>query len=252
MNVCARLESASKRGHILTSKETADHLKKAGKEAWLRRSDDIMAKGKGLLATYYIMVSGERAGSVASCYAAKASIKLGKPMPNLDGRTQRLIDWNVQMLLKLVKQIVASRSGKHRSSPNAQLNASGHRKGVTNSVTPLDEVKEVIALPEFDASGKSKLDPESVDVPAQVFEELHLLVSEIAIMYNANAFHNFDHASHVVMSVIKLMSRIVAPSHLDDTEYSASKLHDHTYGITSDPLTQFACAFSALIHDVGE
>jgi hypothetical protein len=30
----------------------------------------------------------------------------------------------------------------------------------------------------------------------------------------------------------------------------ASSLHDHTYGITSDPLTQFACVFSALIHDV--
>jgi hypothetical protein len=29
-----------------------------------------------------------------------------------------------------------------------------------------------------------------------------------------------------------------------------SKIHDHTYGITSDPLTQFACVFSALIHDV--
>ena len=29
----------------------------------------------------------------------------------------------------------------------------------------------------------------------------------------------------------------------------AAKLHDHTYGITSDPLTHFACALSALIHD---
>jgi hypothetical protein len=29
------------------------------------------------------------------------------------------------------------------------------------------------------------------------------------------------------------------------------RLHDHTYGITSDPLTQFACMFSALIHDAG-
>ena len=68
-----------------------------------------------------------------------------------------------------------------------------------------------------------------------------------------------DHASHVVMSVIKLMSRIVAPSHLDvamenadekKKKKIAASLHDHTYGITSDPLTQFACAFSALIHDV--
>lgn len=54
------------------------------------------------------------------------------------------------------------------------------------------------------------------------------------------------------MSVIKLMSRIgEAPSHLADLEskQSAASLHDHTYGITSDPLTQFACAFSALIHE---
>jgi hypothetical protein len=32
--------------------------------------------------------------------------------------------------------------------------------------------------------------------------------------------------------------------------FVASTLHDHTYGITSDPLTQFACIFSAFIHDV--
>jgi 3'5'-cyclic nucleotide phosphodiesterase len=59
------------------------------------------------------------------------------------------------------------------------------------------------------------------------------------------------------MSVTKLLSRIVAPSDvLDDYRDRANKsdlistLHDHTYGITSDPLTQFACVFSALIHDV--
>jgi hypothetical protein len=55
----------------------------------------------------------------------------------------------------------------------------------------------------------------------------------------------------------RLLSRIVAPdSILEDAEDSdddgnvASKIHDHTYGITSDPLTQFACVFAALIHDV--
>ena len=55
------------------------------------------------------------------------------------------------------------------------------------------------------------------------------------------------------MSVTKLMSRIVAPTGLLGTceeEDIAATLHDHTYGITSDPLTQFACIFSALIHDV--
>uniref|UniRef100_A0A7S3P462 PDEase domain-containing protein n=2 Tax=Amphora coffeiformis TaxID=265554 RepID=A0A7S3P462_9STRA len=56
------------------------------------------------------------------------------------------------------------------------------------------------------------------------------------------------------MSVVKLMSNIIAPQ---DVDYKGAKtqddvavtLHDHTYGITSDPLTQFACIFSALVHD---
>lgn len=65
------------------------------------------------------------------------------------------------------------------------------------------------------------------------------------------------------MSVVKLLSRIVAPdiecpeesavsSERKRNRLLAAKLHDHTYGITSDPLTQFAVVFSALIHDVGE
>ena len=56
------------------------------------------------------------------------------------------------------------------------------------------------------------------------------------------------------MSVAKLLSRIVAPDALDtdvdgDGRILASAMHDHTYGITSDPLTQFSCVFAALIHD---
>lgn len=44
----------------------------------------------------------------------------------------------------------------------------------------------------------------------------------------------------MTLSVSKLMARINAPD-LDVNEDAAgSMLHDHTYGITSDPLTQFA------------
>ena len=56
------------------------------------------------------------------------------------------------------------------------------------------------------------------------------------------------------MSVTKLLSRIVAPEDIlvvdEDDDEKLQHIHDHTYGITSDPLTQFALAFSALIHDV--
>ena len=53
------------------------------------------------------------------------------------------------------------------------------------------------------------------------------------------------------MSVSKLLARIVAPDLKNDGRGSHyQKLHDHTYGITSDPLIQFAVIFSAMIHDV--
>lgn len=48
------------------------------------------------------------------------------------------------------------------------------------------------------------------------------------------------------MSVTKLLGRIVVP---DINSGDEKDLHDHTYGITSDPLTQFAVVFSAMLHD---
>lgn len=44
----------------------------------------------------------------------------------------------------------------------------------------------------------------------------------------------------------KLLGRISAPA----THETAQSLHEHMFRISSDPLTQFACVFAALIHDV--
>ena len=56
--------------------------------------------------------------------------------------------------------------------------------------------------------------------------------------------------SHVMMSVSKLLSRIVAPDINANGKVDAkSVLHDYTFGISSDPLTRFAVCVSALIHD---
>jgi hypothetical protein len=87
---------------------------------------------------------------------------------------------------------------------------------------------------------------------------LRAYVRSIASMYRMNSFHNFEHASHVAMSVTKLLSRIATSETIDygDMTYkkkgeAANQLHEEfTFGITSDPLIQFACAYSALIHDV--
>jgi hypothetical protein len=113
----------------------------------------------------------------------------------------------------------------------------------------IEEVQEIINLPNFDERTlKGKKDPYSIELPEAVFDQLKSYVTNIAATYRDNPFHNFEHASHVLMSVSKLLSRIVAPE-IATENANASTLHDHTYGITSDPLTQFACVYSALIHD---
>jgi 3'5'-cyclic nucleotide phosphodiesterase len=56
------------------------------------------------------------------------------------------------------------------------------------------------------------------------------------------------------MSVNKLLTRIVATQldrHDGTKEMQRDEImHDHTYGITSDPMTQFAVVLSALTHDL--
>jgi hypothetical protein len=124
----------------------------------------------------------------------------------------------------------------------------------------LEEVTETITLPSFDPRAATHVNPDSVRVSSRVVEQLRDYVSAIASMYRDNPFHNFEHASHVAMSANKLLQRIVTP---DDINYEkessdgkkrkkeiAADLHNHTFGIASDPLTQFAVVFSALIHDV--
>ncbi|GAX18247.1 calcium/calmodulin-dependent 3',5'-cyclic nucleotide phosphodiesterase [Fistulifera solaris] len=111
----------------------------------------------------------------------------------------------------------------------------------------LKEVTEILSLPTFDAEAAARQEAFSpVTLDMKVMEQLEAYIHAIAALYRNNAFHNFEHVSHVTMSVTKLFSRIVAP----EVSGEDRTLHDHTYGITSDPLTQFAAAFAALIHDL--
>jgi class 3 adenylate cyclase len=259
MNTAARIESTGTRKQVHMSKQTADLLIAAGKTHWIKRRDKkIVAKGLGELETFWLVRDKERSEGASSAGDTNSVQSDGK---SVDGnkstvdtlsskKMTRLIEWNVDVLLRLLKQIAAARSGPP-SKPHAEHVTQTSSK---TGETVLDEVREIIALPKFDAEAAEKQkDAESIEIDEKVFAQLSSYVSSIAAMYRDNPFHNFEHASHVALSVVKLLSRIVAPSDLncdDKGNVHASLLHDHTYGITSDPLTQFACVFSALIHDV--
>ena len=170
----------------------------------------------------------------------------------LPPKVKRLVGWNVEILKKLLQQIVAKRNACANKKINEQQ-LGAREKTIGRGMYLLDEVVEIIALPKFDSNAqKLQENPNKIELPEQVVTQLRHYVSAIAAMYRDNSFHNFEHASHVTMSVSKLLSRIVAPDELMNSADKdlASSLHDHTYGITSDPLTQFAVVLSALIHDV--
>jgi hypothetical protein len=277
VNTTARVESTGMRNRIHISEETANLLETASKGHWIKPREDLVhAKGKGELKTFWLVCkdasgASERSGGSTPTSDVRPTTKdltgLAKSNPEipetvmesaipekieLSPKMLRLVDWNTDVLQRLLKLIIAKRSARTispRQSPEAI--AKKEWDILSKDGTVLDEVEEIVTLPNFDAAAsKNQIDPGMVQIPPQVAEQLREYVKSIAAQYRDNPFHNFEHASHVTMSVSKLLSRIAAPD-IDETDNNlASSLHDHTYGITSDPLTQFAVVLSALIHDV--
>ena len=156
---------------------------------------------------------------------------------------KRLVDYNTEVLLKLLKKMVAMRYSK--SKPTGKRKPSqGLRIQKKASQNVLDEVKEIITLPSEPA--KYLQDPESAILPDEVVAQLRDYVKTIASMYHNNSFHSFEHASHVTMSVTKLLSRVVTSDSIDYTNMTytqpnkgVAEQHQFTYGIVSSPAQCF-------------
>ena len=272
VNTAARIESTGLRNKIHLSHETAELLHQAGKSNWARRrTETVMAKGKGEMQTFWLVTDEELAMhqegetlKTAPLPIVKAmqprigtnASNISDPESTLPPRIKRLVDWNVDVLKRLLKQIVANRNaiGNQQYATTDQVMMK-LEVDIGCDTYVLNEVTEIIKLPHFDHRlHKKQENPNKIELPKEVEDQLRLYVSSIAAMHRDNPFHNFEHASHVMMSVSKLLSRIVAPDEImnedDPTKNLASSLHDHTYGITSDPLTQFSVVLAALIHDV--
>jgi len=279
INTCALMESTGEAGQIQVSQETANAIAKYGKKSWVRpRVDNKEGKldSSTKAQTYWLTFGANLKGIAGSVWdgpthdsflntssvhlkheesianlsrrdsnSSSSSVSLDSDDIDTESRMERLVEWNVDKLAAILREIVARRQ-------NSAIRLQPHDGTILRKeTTPLEEVKEIIYLPDFDDKNDAVEQTNGASLSPTVIVELREYITCISKMYHDNSFHNFDHASHVVMSVTKLMSRIVAPSELDcEDDRFVKTLHDHTYGITSDPLTQFACAFSALIHDV--
>lgn len=254
VNTAARMESTGVKGKIQVSHATANLLTASGKGHWLeRRQDAVLAKGKGVLSTYFVNPAKQNGeaemGGSTNTTLPPTEIEM-KAM-----RQERLIQWITDILMQRLKQVVVRRktmpAGNLKSPPEQ---ARGVLEGPAGSI-PLDEVVEQIKLPDFAYNAAADEDPNLVAIPDAVSTQLYQHVAAIAAKYRDNPFHNFEHACHVALAATKLLGRIVSPEiDLDALKGKnardavASHLHDYTHGI-SDPLTLFGIVYSALIHD---
>eukprot|EP00980_Cylindrotheca_fusiformis_P003246 scaffold735_cov116-Cylindrotheca_fusiformis.AAC.16 len=272
MNTAARMESTSARNRIQVSQSTANLLLASGLSGWVApRKSKIFVKGKGEMQTYWLKIKESKkwksTKSKSDICTLSETVELSEGCSSgrednddldLDdieamSKTERLVEWNVEVLSPLLQQVIASRGGDI-----VPIDSSLSKKEVTigTGETVLEEFVPIIPLKRFDAAELSKrLNATSVDIGEEAKTQLRNYLSNVASMYQDNPFHNFEHASHVTASVKKLLTRIVK---VDDgnglrtssDEIDLDDMAEHSYGITSDPLTQFSVVFSAIIHDL--
>jgi hypothetical protein len=269
VNTAARMEGTGASNQIHISQATADLVISECDELSVKPREKLMeVKGKGKMQTYWLVSENEPApldqgveqssssqeeeehsrGFAYTSFAGDGimqTLQTNSALPASE-KQKRLIDWNVDVLQGLLKKVVAMRSDESKK-PTRKL-AKLHIDREDGQMV-IDEVKEVIDI----RRTKYKRDPETLELGSVVTAQLRDYVTMVAQKYNLNHFHSFEHASHVTQSVVKLLGRIVAPEGIDYDNLTYRKkedtvLHIYTYGITSDPLTQFAAAFSALIH----
>ena len=186
------MESTGVPDKIQISQETWYYLVASGKSHWcIPREDTVSAKGKGELSTFFLHM--ETAGRTKA-----KSYKNGKP-PELSEfeveneaikKRNRMVDWTSEILSTLLSEIVARRqavgSGSDPKQKIEKAENSLSRNGGNQTV--IDEVQEIIILPEYNATAASRdlVMDDIVLLSKDVRDELHDYVRCVAGLYRDN------------------------------------------------------------------
>ena len=202
VNTASRVESSGSANRIHLSQETAECLIAGGKAHWISAREDIVtAKGKGEMKTYWLefknTVGSTRSGSTensndADNLRSAMPEEENKSVTNLDARTISLVNWNADVLAKLLKQIIARRKALgHKLSSIIPVADPALKEG-----TVINEVAEIIHLPEYNAKAAGiEANPDDIELDPHIYDQIQNLVTQFAFSYNSNPFHNFEHGN---------------------------------------------------------
>lgn len=188
MNTTSRIESTGEPGRIHISSDTAELLINDGKSHWVsERMDIVSAKGKGEMRTFWLELkpSAEAAQPVEKAPTA-VSVNVVKPSTlSLDDKVERLVNWNVDILLKLLRELAARREAMNSEDPGRypigsmeelkQLEASGD-SGYTPGMV-IDEVQEIVDLQRFSPSVlRRQRNSDNIELGEKVVEQVRSFV----------------------------------------------------------------------------
>ena len=195
--------------------QTAELLREAGRAAWaLPRDDMVVAKGKGKMTTFWLDdAAARREGNADETCSSMRSVDDIRRGGEKDRASHlRLVEWNTEQLLGLLKKIVAFRG---EGAPVRVTVSAVDTFKLQEDHTYLDEVAEVIELPKSSGRDFEGIDVTGVKIERVVVDELRLLVKTIAAMYNDCPFHNFvSHAEHSSQSQSHEQSLTNSPTFL--------------------------------------
>lgn len=198
MNTASRMESTGVPNCVQISQETADLLIAADKKHWVvQRDDTVSAKGKGELVTYFLKQSFKNggAGSITNSESGSKHTSLDRLCLDdsqvIESRN-RIADWTAEVMGSLLKEIVLRRTAMGVKSESRSKIAELERaidNNTTNGFTVIEEVEEIIELPDFNARAtklEAQLHGEDVSLGQEVTDELRDFVRTIASLYNDN------------------------------------------------------------------
>jgi Adenylate and Guanylate cyclase catalytic domain len=205
VNTAARMESTGVPDRIQLSQETADLILAAGKTGWIvAREDRVHAKGKGMLQTYFLdleekcdtsqgpshdSTEEETTNNLTSFEDTEDFIELAqqaeaaKATPLGTSKNLRLVEWNSDILLRHLRQIVGQRA-KLKLATRTPVNEDTFLQRKFGE-TVMDEVKEIIDLPGC-ASVTVIDDAHDVYMDPEVVAQLREYMKEIGGMYQDN------------------------------------------------------------------
>lgn len=197
VNVASTMEATSKKGRIQCSRESAEKLMEQSHDIDVVRRGTRMIKGKGPMETFWVRGVHDDTSESSASPAEELLMELDEDIPvnkailKAEDEITRLTNWNVDIFKKYLLRLIKYRQ---TAATDVLRSSEGYSPPLDHGEkTLLDEVTEVIQLPNFNARAIQNMKSEtSVELPEGVEEQLRVFVATIAHMYKDNPFHSFQ------------------------------------------------------------